>query len=88
MIQLVDTLHGEIPVVHKRLAVHVRVPLQASYYFMVFKLLQLGKLTVAMLKEAARNANIPCLATRKADIIDAIRDFYKVNDGVLTKVMP
>lgn len=37
MIQLVDTLHGKIPMVHKRLAVHV--PLQASYYFMVFKLL-------------------------------------------------
>ncbi|XP_070199251.1 X-ray repair cross-complementing protein 5-like isoform X2 [Littorina saxatilis] len=39
---------------------------------------RLGKLTVAVLKEAARNANIPCLATRKADIIDAISDHYNV----------
>lgn len=39
---------------------------------------RLGKMTVANLKEAARKANIPCLATRKADIIDAISDFYNI----------
>lgn len=39
MIHSVDKLHGEIPMGQKRLAVRVRVHLQASYYFMVFKLL-------------------------------------------------
>nr|KAG5686071.1 hypothetical protein BaRGS_030686 [Batillaria attramentaria] len=39
---------------------------------------RLGKLTVAVLRDAIRKANIPCAATRKADLIDAISDFYGV----------
>lgn len=39
---------------------------------------RLGKLTVAALKEAARKANILLPVTKKAEIIEAIRDFYGV----------
>ncbi|KAH3887423.1 hypothetical protein DPMN_011440 [Dreissena polymorpha] len=46
-----------------------------SFIYCVF---QLGKLTVAILKEKIKQENIPCTGTKKADLIDAISAHYNI----------